>query len=223
MTPPGRPALLALFLFLAFPLPVQAHRVNIFAWIEGDRVVAQATFSSGRPVRDARVEVFADPGDRLLLEGSTSEQGLFSFPIPKDAVAGKSGLRLVLNADMGHRDEWSIPPEDFKTDPAPGAATSASTAVAPPAGPRRGQGAAPLSAATSGSGAAPQAAETDQQELLRSIEALLDSRLAPLERRLAENSETGPRFVDIVGGLGYIVGLVGIALWLCSVRKPRGR
>ncbi|MDO5530519.1 hypothetical protein [Sutterella sp.] len=39
----------------------------------------------------------------------------------------------------------------------------------------------------------------------------LDRRLAPIEKRLAESLDPGPRVQDIVGGIGWLIGLGGIA------------
>ena len=51
------------------------------------------------------------------------------------------------------------------------------------------------------------------------VDAALDRHLAPLRRALAAGNEAEPSLRDIVGGLGWIMGLVGIGLYF-SRRRP---
>ena len=82
---------------------VDAHRVNLFAWIEGDTVYVESKFSSSRRVNKGKIIVM-DPEGTQLLTGTTNENGEFSFKIPK-----KTELKIVLEAGTGHRAEWTIP------------------------------------------------------------------------------------------------------------------
>ncbi len=45
------------------------------------------------------------------------------------------------------------------------------------------------------------------------IEKALDKKLAPVMRMLAEMHEPKIRLTDVLGGLGYIFGLVGVAAY----------
>lgn len=45
------------------------------------------------------------------------------------------------------------------------------------------------------------------------IEKALDRKLAPIMRTLAEMQEQKIRLTDVLGGLGYIFGLVGVAAY----------
>ena len=51
------------------------------------------------------------------------------------------------------------------------------------------------------------------------VDAALDRHLAPVRRAIAAGSEAEPGLRDIVGGLGWIMGLVGIGLYF-SRRRP---
>jgi nickel transport protein len=82
---------------------VYAHRVNLFAWVEGNKVFVESKFSSSRPVNKGKI-VVTDPDGNELVTGTTDENGEFSFEIPK-----KTELRIVLIAGTGHRAEWTIP------------------------------------------------------------------------------------------------------------------
>jgi nickel transport protein len=43
-----------------------AHKVTIFAWVQGDRVYTESKFSGGRKAVNAGVEVLNADGERLL-------------------------------------------------------------------------------------------------------------------------------------------------------------
>lgn len=79
-----------------------AHRVNIFATEEDGKIVTESYSSSGKKCKDAKISVF-DDGGVLLLEGTTDGEGKFSFDNP-----GKGTLRIVLDAGMGHRAEYTL-------------------------------------------------------------------------------------------------------------------
>ena len=79
--------------------PVDAHRVNLFAWVEGDTVYVESKFSSGKKVKAGKIIV-------------TDPRG--TFKVPK-----KTELKIVLRAGTGHRAEWTIPASEIEM-PAPG-------------------------------------------------------------------------------------------------------
>jgi nickel transport protein len=47
----------------------------------------------------------------------------------------------------------------------------------------------------------------------KALEKVLDKKLAPVMRILAEMQEQKIRLTDVLGGLGYIFGLVGVAAY----------
>jgi len=65
--------------WLAVPCAAHAHKVTVFAWVDGDRVVTESKFSRGRMVKQGRIVVYDLQGEKLL-EGETDEQGRFPFP-----------------------------------------------------------------------------------------------------------------------------------------------
>ena len=93
--------------------PVMAHRVTIFAWVEGDKIFTESKFSGGKLVKGGEVIVYNLTGKQLL-EGKTDDQGEFSFKIPK-----MTGMKIVLQAGMGHRGEWTIPASELGDTPGP--------------------------------------------------------------------------------------------------------
>ena len=174
-----------------------AHRVNIFAWVEGDVVHAEAAFSGGKPAKDSPVTVMNADTGVIYLEAKTDAAGEFSFTIPEAARADKANLSLHLHASMGHEDNWVITAEEYL-------GTDASAEPAPEAAPDAIR-------------AAPLAAGGGVENLDRLVETAvgkaLEKHLAPIKRTLAQQSEAGPDLADVVGGLGWIVGLIGMYAW----------
>jgi nickel transport protein len=200
------PVLAAALLLLA-AFPSFAHRVNIYAWLEGDSVQARCSFNRGSPVRNGRITVYAATDGRELLNGLTDDEGNFRFPVPEQAK--ENGLRIRINAGEGHENEWRMEAREFSARET--AATGAGGAASSPPGD------GDLAAETG----TPAARETaSPQEVRRIVSEVMETSLAPLRRELAAlvNPEPGPR--EIVGGLGWLVGLAGIALYFRSRRKP---
>jgi len=81
---------------------VRAHKVNLFAYVEDGRVYTESYFPDGIKVKGGSIEV-QDVSGATLLRGTTDDQGLFSFPLPK-----KEDLTIVLNAGMGHKSTYLL-------------------------------------------------------------------------------------------------------------------
>lgn len=79
-----------------------AHKVNVFAYVEGGTVYTESYFPDGRPVIGGVIEVL-DTAKNIVLEGTTDEQGLFSFPLTT-----KGDLTIVINATMGHKNSFLL-------------------------------------------------------------------------------------------------------------------
>ncbi len=69
----------------------------------------------------------------------------------------------------------------------------------------------------------------DEKALLSSIGTLMDDKLAPvlqkqavLEKLLLEDKFSGPKMTDIIGGIGWILGLGGMAAFFWSFKRKPG-
>ncbi len=94
--------LFGVVLLLMWTAPCFAHKVNLFAYVEGETVYVESYFPDGRAVANGKIEVF-DTDKTLLLEGHTDSEGLFHFFIPK-----YDNLNIVLDASMGHKTTYQI-------------------------------------------------------------------------------------------------------------------
>lgn len=205
---------LCLMLLLMFAEVAQAHRVNIFAWLEGETVRVECSFRRDSPVQQGKIIVFDAQTDTELLQGRTDKKGTFVFPVPA-AVRQGHGLRIRILAGEGHQNEWHMDAAEFSSLLPAGTAPISSAE----------EGAESLPAklvSDAGNGSAAPAVVTgalSRKDVEAIVDAALDRHLAPLRRALAAGNEAEPSLRDIVGGLGWIMGLVGIGLYF-SRRRP---
>jgi len=171
-----------------------AHGVYIFAWVEGDTIYTDSYFSSKKKVKDGVVKVFNSFGD-ILLEGKTDNNGEFSFKIP-----GKPPLRIVLEAGMGHGSEFLLEVDEIAgivETPAP--SEESKDHQRPSTSP----------------------SQEDVDQIRKVLEETLDSRLKPITKALAEiERDKGPGLTEMIAGIGYIVGIMGIVLYFRARKKP---
>lgn len=173
-----------------FPETALAHKATVFAWVEGDTVFTESKLSGGKRVVKGVIRVY-DANKQLLLEGRTDDQGEFSFKVPETAP-----VLVELNAGMGHMARWTLNSEDLgkeavftedslKDEPKDNMPSPELKAV-PPVPP---------------------------EELEALIEKVMDEKLKPIKKMLAERHPENPSLTEILGGIGYIIGLVGMAAY----------
>lgn len=205
--------LICVLVFLCIPHlfagSASAHRVIIFAWVEGDTVLVESKFSGGKKVTAGKIRV-VDPQGKALESGLTNDQGEFSFKVPK-----RTDLKIVLNAGQGHQAEWIVPESEL-TDPTVKTDAGNGTEVL-----MHGKPAAPVPRKTTDTEPVETDPAMDPEELEAIIENVLDRKLKPIVRMLADTRQQGPAVKDILGGIGYILGLAGIAAYVQS-RKKKG-
>ena len=83
-------------------IQAQAHKVNVFAYVEGDRVVIEGYFSASVRAQNCSVEVLDESGKRLR-GGKTDQKGIYTFKLT-DLPAFTGGLQIVLDVggDMAY-------------------------------------------------------------------------------------------------------------------------
>lgn len=195
------------------PAPALAHRVNIFAWTEGSQVVVECSFNGGNKVKGGEITVFDAVDGRELLRGHSDGAGLFRFDAPPQGMV--HGLRIRVDAGEGHQNQWLVEAAELAETSMPtanGAADSATTAApfaTPSAAPASSPAAKGLTSGRVNAGAAP-VTPGQVQEI---VNAALDAKLAPIKRELAQIRAAGPGLVEIIGGIGWLLGLAGIGLY----------
>lgn len=173
--------------------PTLAHGLALFAAADRGGVAGQVSYAGGHPAGGLAVQVFAADGElRALLE--TDAEGHFVY---RPSVA--EDLRLVAQSADGHRAESRIDAAELAI---------AVDAAHPEAGSDASGPAAPCAAS----------AELDASTV-RAIEQVVARQVQPLRAAIAQ-SESRVRLQDVLGGIGYILGVTGLWLWW---RSRRGR
>lgn len=183
-------AFLALLLLISASV-VFAHKVNIFAYQEGDTVYTESYFSDGTKVKDGIVGVYDSQGTKLL-EGKTDENGEFNFKPRK-----KDDLKIVLLASLGHKNSYTLSVDELPDI----------IVTEKPQQPEFKE----LKAK--------EVALVDLEQIKRIIDTSLDEKLKPIMRELAKAQQKGVSFTQLIGGIGYIFGLMGIILYFASKKK----
>ncbi len=182
-----RAALIALAALVLGADPALAHRLKVFATAEGAVVSVRAYFAGGAQARNVMVTV-AGPDGRTAHQGRTDAEGRFSF----QATRRMDHLIVAEGAD-GHRAEHRLPARELPETL--------------PAGPSAADDAAP---------APPNAAALDtvhleeMAQLEQMIERSVARQIQPLREQL-DAFQNEARWADVLGGIGYIVGLGGLA------------
>jgi nickel transport protein len=188
---------------------VLAHKVTVFAWVDGDSVHVESKFSGGRRPSRAAVVVY-DLAGKPLLEGTTDLQGRFTFKAPST-----NGLKVTVGAGMGHRGEWLLPAEEFshlEEMPADSDTHPESSSATKPPMPETLSDNPDLHSERSGCLSA--------EEVEAIVQRIIDRKLQPVLYKLNAQQDQPPSAQDIFGGLGYIMGLVGLLAYWRSHKQP---
>jgi nickel transport protein len=195
----------ALMLLLTLGDPALAHKLQVFAFAEGARISGSAYFAGGGAALVARIEV-RDGEGRVLAELAPDGEGRFVYT----AAAPVDHLILAITSD-GHQAEWRVPAAELATGFGYGGAI-AQEAERPH---RRDE---PVIVETDASSTSATSVAILDPALESAIERAVARQIRPLREQLVA-AEDRIRFQDILGGIGYIMGLTGLALWWTSRRR----
>ncbi|NEX20507.1 carboxypeptidase regulatory-like domain-containing protein [Thiorhodococcus mannitoliphagus] len=211
---------------LSAPETASAHKLKVFASAVGDRIQGSAYFAGGAKASGATI-LIQDIAGQTLATLLPDENGSFNY------VAREPGDYVVVakSAD-GHQAEWRISAAELAPAFPQGSATGADQEIdrAGPAGeqsqipspPDTKEAAADKAASTSSGTDQPGSAPLDPR-LVSAIELAVARQIRPLREQLAASADSA-RLTDVLGGIGYILGITGLALWWRSrqegQRKP---
>lgn len=193
--------MLALLIGTVFASQAAAHRVNVFAWTEGSRIETESKFAGGARVKNGRIRVEDASTGETLLTGRTAADGTFGFEPTAAMTSAGHALRIVIEAGEGHRGEWTVEPGELS-----GAVKTHSGL--PSEVPPRPEASPDVSLPT----ASPQVCMTPEA-FERILDERLNARLAPLQKELAALRTREPGLTEIIGGIGWMIGLFGIAAY----------
>jgi nickel transport protein len=186
---------LAILLSLASSSSAFAHKIVASVWTEGNAIEGEVGFSNGDMAPEGtRVEVLS-PDGKVLGETLTDADGLFRF-VPDQPVAHT----FRANLGAGHFAEAALGADELPLALIRGAAAANSESADPAIG------------ATS---PVPPALATADLEVL--INEALRREIQPLRKELAAYREKND-LQSVLGGLGYICGIFGLAFFIYARR-----
>jgi len=194
-------------ILVMFCSSAQAHRVNLFAWYEGNMIMAEGYFSSGKKAVNSTIMVFDSEGKEVF-HGTTDKKGEFCFQPPRDG-----DYRLILEAGMGHRAEALVSVKDLKSH------TGTGVLEAGHAGLQTTEDSELQEEFKASEDAGTGTTAFNNKE----FEQILDRKLNPIKEQLFRLAEQGDRvkFRDVVAGLGYIAGLMGLAIYFAQRKRKK--
>ncbi len=194
------PVILLLFVFIT-PAPVFAHHLYVFAYVNGRDIVVKAAFGHDRPDKNGKVTVTNSTG-KLLFQGKTDSRGMLHFPRPQ--LPPNDTVKITVGGGPGHQGVWTMTPADLGNNTAATETPTDSVHTAQP----------------NNSPAPPSLSANEQRYLARLVSEAVAREIEPLKAMMARQMESGPSLQNIIGGIGWLVGLGGlVAAW--SSRKKR--
>lgn len=190
---------LAICVLFGVATPALAHHLNVFAWADGDNIVVRCNFGSKRPALNADVKVFEGASRKLITQGATNEQGEFTFTLPEPL---QNGLLIEADAGQGHKGEWKMDASELNSGASRSGGAEAKQLPARKEAPALASSASGIRSLT-------------REEL----KALIAESIAPLSRQLADLHADKPRISEIIGGIGWIMGLAGITFYFMARKK----
>ncbi len=179
-----------------------AHKMFVSAVAQAERIEGEVYVVGGEPVEKAVVSLLATDGTELG-KATTGSDGKFSF-VPRF----RCDHRLVVDGGFGHRAECTVSANEL---PAALPAYSAEGAL-------RLQQAPAAADADAVSGGAMTTAGVDDV----SQREALSQQIAALRMDL-DKWKSELRFQDILGGVGYILGLTGLVFYFLGIRAKDRR
>jgi nickel transport protein len=140
------------------------------------------------------------PSGKTLLSGETNEQGEFSFPAPAE---DQGTLEVTVQAGAAHKGSWPIKSGEYLPEN-----TGEKHETKQPPDKKPG-----------GCVETNIESRLDEDELRTIVREILVKELAPIKKELAELRQDRITLQDIISGLGYILGLMGIALYFKTKRR----
>ncbi len=173
--------------FLGMSHQALAHKLNLFAYVEGDAVSVEGYFPDGKKAKNSDVKV-VDGGGKVLVDGVTDSEGQYRFKVPQ-----KIDVTIIMNAGMGHQGEFAMSAAELGDG---NVVASERGAVVNDTG---------MEHADAEISASPVA----NSELEAVVHRAVNEAIKPLARELVESRQQAS-ISEIVGAVGYIFGLLGL-------------
>ncbi len=194
---------IAIILSLYCSSMAMAHRINVFCWVEEGQIQCYAKFSTGNPVKEGDYKVYNSAG-KLLYEAKGDKKGNFHYKIPENILQHPQDLKIECIAEMGHKNFWVVKKDEIVP----------SSEMEEEESSLSGKKETPQVESTPSQ--AQKEIGIDKKELEKIVSKVMDRELAPIKMDLAMLKEHPIQIRDVLGGIGYILGLMGIFFYFKS-------
>lgn len=177
--------------FLLLARSAFAHKIYVFASVEDSTIKGKVKFARGRLAKGVKVEMFDSEGEKVG-ETKTNDNGEFSFKPTK-----KCDYKLVVDLGEGHRDSCKIKASDLPDD------LNGSEKIKNKH-PKKSR----------------ELKNISESELKKIVAKAVHKEVEPLREELIDYKNE-VRIHDILGGIGYILGIVGISFYFLGVRRKK--
>ncbi|MCH1918924.1 hypothetical protein L9G15_05690 [Shewanella sp. A3A] len=192
-------------LLLLLSTSASAHLLKVFAWMEGQQIVGNAYFAGGIAAGGANIVVF-DAQQQALANIHPEADGSFRITVPYS-----QGYDIEANTGDGHVAHWQIPAAEVTSSPM-GANTAPAPSEQTSSKPTKRFNILAEPAATL------QSNSVNSTQLIEAIQTAVAKEIGPLRMEL-QQAESRAKLSDVIGGLGFIFGIAGIALWWRSRKR----
>lgn len=184
-----------ILLLLFLPLPVVAHNVVGGVYAVGDMIEGEVGFSDGKMAQAGTLVIVTDAKGNKLGETLIKEEGGFAFKAAK-----RIDHYFKIDMGSGHIFKTVLPLDELPESLDDNSSVAQYITEQP-------------------SGSTMKA--TTNSELQQIIEQAVAKQIKPLRKELKLYKEKAS-LQDVLGGVGYIFGLCGVAIWLRQ-RKLKAR
>lgn len=184
-----------------------AHKVNLFVFREGEKISGEGYFANGAPCMKCAIEVYTLKGKKIA-QTTTDEKGRFEVRIKE-----KEPLLVRLIAGEGHLAEEKL---EGSTEVASNDKTKENTTKKEKVEIQNKKDVDNIKTTTSKS------VEMDKEMIKVVVKEVLSEELSSFKGNFLELKKdlNRVRFQDIIGGIGYIIGVLGL-LAMLKARKEK--
>ncbi len=209
----------ALCLAIIAPTSSLAHKVNVFAYFEGNSIIVEGYFSKNSKAKNCQT-IFYDHKGQKIHSGVTNEKGQYSVDASKlGPLTGD--ITIELDTGDGHKATYKLPideaPENIVGNKENPGQTQESVVKDTESNEQDIEEKPSLAPGASGKDL--QGLEETIQKIVAQENAKTIKMISNVQRLILEERNSGPSIRDVIGGLGWIMGLLGIATYFYS-RKP---
>lgn len=198
---------LQFLILLILCTPVWAHKVNVFAIAQGDQILVEIYFPDGKPAINSKITVQNSAGKEIF-SGVADAQGKAEFPIP-----ASDDLTIAVDAGLGHRSEAKIPKSELDSGLKAKQALNMSAEEH-----QHSSGAAHDHGQAHEHAGAHESIDGNSTQLEAVVQRAVNQAIKPLARQISEY-ERKAGITEIIGGIGYIFGILGLLMFLTQKKK----